>query len=48
MTPKQTKATMQDIVSRNPSVVARAVLDRALKNAYEDQQKILEKAKKIK
>ena len=49
MAPRQVypKVTMRDLASRNPSPAARAVFDRALKHAYEDQQKILEAAAKL-
>lgn len=48
MAPKQIKITAKDLASRNPSPAARAALDLALKHTYEDQQKILEKARKMK
>ena len=48
MTPKQTKITAADLVSRNPSEAVKAVYDRALKHAYEDQQALLKKAKALK
>ena len=48
MAPKQIKVTAKDLASRHPSAAARAVFDRAMILAYEDQQKILEKARKMK
>ena len=48
MTPKQVKVTARDLASRDPSPAAKAAWDRALKHAYEAQQKILEQAKKLK
>lgn len=48
MTPKHNqKITAKDLASRNKSPAVRAIYDRALKHAYEDQQKLLEKARKI-
>ncbi|MBQ6375465.1 hypothetical protein IJJ37_00820 [Candidatus Saccharibacteria bacterium] len=48
MAPRQVKVTMKDLASRNKSPEVIAIYDRALKHAYEDQQKLLEKAKKMK
>ena len=48
MAPKQIKITMKDLVSRNPSPAVKAIYDRALKHAYQDQQKLLKEAAKIK
>lgn len=46
MTPKQI-ITAKDLVSRNPSPAVKAIYDRALKHAYEDQQALLKKAEKL-
>ena len=48
MAPKQIKITARDLASRNPSPAVKAIYDRALKHAYQDQQKLLKKAAKIK
>ena len=48
MTPSQNKITAKDLASPNKSPEVRAIYDRALKHAYEDQQKLLKKAAKIK
>ena len=48
MTPKQNgKITAKDLAARNPSPEVIAIYDRALKQAYLDQQKLLKKAAKI-
>ena len=48
MTPKKTKVIKaSDLASRNPSPEVVAIYDRALKHAYEDQQKLLKKAAKM-
>lgn len=47
MAPKQIKLTARDLAAKNMSSRAKAVYDIALKHAYEDQQKILEQAKKL-
>ena len=48
MAPKQDqKFTMKDITARHPSPAVKAVYDQVLLHAYQDQQKILEKAKKL-
>ena len=48
MAPKQTKITARDLAAKNPSPEVIAIYNRALKHAYEDQQKLLKKAAKIK
>ena len=46
--PKQTtKITARDLVARHKSPAVQAIYDRALKHAYEDQEKLLQKAAKI-
>ena len=48
MAPKQNaKITARDLASRNKSPEVRAIYDRALKHAYEDQQELLRKAKSL-
>lgn len=47
MAPKQIRLTARDLAAKNMSNRAKAVYDAALKHAYEDQQKILEQAKKL-
>ena len=48
MAPKQTRPlTARDLVSKNPSRKVQKIWDLALKHAYEDQQKLLEKAKNL-
>lgn len=48
MAPKQNqKFTMRDITAKNPSSAVKAVYDQVLVHAYEDQQKILKKAKQL-
>ncbi|MBR3252866.1 hypothetical protein IKF84_02235 [Candidatus Saccharibacteria bacterium] len=48
MVPRQDqKFTMRDLTTRHPSSAVKAVYDQVLLHAYQDQQKILEKAKKI-
>lgn len=42
------KITAKDLASRNKSPVVKAIYDRALKHAYEDQKKVLKKAGKLK
>lgn len=42
------KITMRDLVAKNPSPAVKAIYDRALKHAYEEQEKILKQAEKIK
>ena len=41
------KITAKDLAARNPSPAVRAIYDRALKHAYQDQQRLLKKAAKI-
>ena len=48
MTPKQTKITAADLVSRHKSSAVQEVYDRALKHAYRDQQALLRKAQALK
>ena len=48
MAPSQNKITAADLVSHNKSPEVRAIYDRALKHAYEDQQALLKKAKALK
>lgn len=48
MTPKQIQIRASDLTSRNKSPVVKAIYDRALKHAYEDQQKVLKKAGEVK
>ena len=45
MTPKQVQIRASDLASKNKSPEVKAIYDRALKHAYEDQQKLLKKAK---
>lgn len=45
---QERKFTMREITSKNPSPEVRAVYDKILVDAYKEQQKILEKAKKLK
>ncbi len=49
MAPKQTtkKLTARDLVAREKSPRVKAIYDLALKHAYEDQQKLLKKAKNL-
>ena len=48
MAPKQNKPiTARDLASPNPSPAVKAIYDLALKHAYEDQQKLLKKAKSL-
>ena len=48
MAPKQTKnITARDLIAKNPSNKVRKIWDSALKHAYEDQQKLLKKAKNL-
>ena len=48
MAPRQNKViTAKDLAARNPSPVVKAIYDRALKHAHEDQQKLLAKAKAL-
>ena len=47
MAPKQIKLTAKDLVAKKKSSRAKAIYDMALKHAYEDQQQILEQAKKL-
>ena len=47
MAPKQIKLTARDLVAKDKNARVRAVYDVALKHAYEDQQKILEQAKRL-
>ena len=49
MAPKQitNKLTARDLVAREKSARVKAVYDLALKHAYEDQQKLLEKAQNL-
>lgn len=42
------KITAKDLASRNKNPRVKAIYDLALKHAYEDQQRLLEKAKKLK
>ena len=48
MTPKQIQIRAQDLTAKNPSPEVRAIYDRVLKHAYQDQQKILKEAAKLK
>lgn len=48
MAPKQVKITAKDLASRNPSPAAKKALDIALKHAYEDQERLLKQAARIK
>ena len=48
MAPNQNqKITAKDLASKNPSSRVRAIYDRALKHAYQDQQELLKKAEKL-
>lgn len=48
MAPKQDqKFTMRDLTARNKSSAVKAVYDKVLFDAYQDQQKILKKAKQL-
>ncbi|MBR2998665.1 hypothetical protein IKF34_02765 [Candidatus Saccharibacteria bacterium] len=48
MAPTQNqKITAKDLASRDKSPRVQAIYDLALKHAYEDQQKLLKKAKKL-
>ena len=48
MAPSQNKKiTARDLASRNKSPAVKAIYDRALKHAYEDQQALLKKAAKL-
>ena len=42
------KITAKDLVAKHKSPAVKAIYDRALKHAYEDQEKILKQAAKIK
>ncbi len=48
MAPKQIQVTMRDLTARRKSPAVKAIYDRALKHAYQDQQKLLKEAAKIK
>ena len=48
MAPSQNKITAADLAARHPSKAVKAIYDRALKHAYEDQQALLKKAKALK
>lgn len=45
MAPKQ--ITARDLVAKHKSPAVKAIYDRALKRAYEEQQKILDQAAKM-
>lgn len=48
MAPKQNQPiTAKDLASRDKSPAVQAIYDRALKNAYKDQQTLLKKAKEL-
>ena len=47
MAPKQIQLRAKDLVAKNKSPEVRAIYDRALRNAYRDQQELLKKAAKI-
>lgn len=47
MTPKQTQLRAKDLTANNPSPRVKAIYDRVLQHAYEDQQKLLQKAEKL-
>lgn len=47
MVPKQVQIRASDLASKNKSPEVKAIYDRALKHAYEDQQKLLKKAAKM-
>ena len=47
MAPRQSKITAKDLAARDKSPEVRAIYDRALKDAYRDQQELLEKAAKL-
>ena len=48
MTPRQVQIRASDLASRNKSPAVKAIYDRTLKHAYEDQQKVLKKAEGLK
>ena len=48
MTPKQIPIKASDLASRDKSPAVKAIYDRALKHAYEDQQELLKKAEALK
>lgn len=48
MTPKQVRIRASDLASKNKSPAVKAIYDCALKHAYEDQQKVLKQAEKLK
>ena len=47
MTPKQIQLRAKDLVASNKSPRVKAIYDRALENAYKDQQELLKKAAKL-
>ena len=47
MAPRKSKITAKDLTARNKSPEVRAIYNRALKDAYRDQQELLEKAAKL-
>lgn len=47
MTPKQIQIRAKDLAAKNLSPRVKAIYDRALKDAYRDQQALLKKAAKL-
>lgn len=47
MAPRKDKITAKDLAAKNKSPRVKAIYDLALKHAYEDQQALLEKARKM-
>ena len=47
MTPKQIQIRARDLAASDKSPVVQAIYDRALKHAYQDQQRLLKKAEKL-
>lgn len=49
MAPKQTQVriTARDLAARDKSPAVKAIYDRALKHAYQDQQKLLKEAERL-
>lgn len=47
MAPKQIQLRAKDLAAKNLSLRVKAIYDRALKDAYRDQQELLKKAEKL-
>lgn len=47
MAPKQIQLRAKDLAAKNPTPEVKAIWDRVLVHAYQDQQKLLKKAQKL-